>query len=150
VLARLPRIEMRHSLAWVIVALAALHTGCSSPTAPPDPPGGGTVPSLSFEAFEQSIEPILARQGSDAGGDCHGGGIRGSLALSPRAAKDTRFDFDQVALQVSATSPTASPILTEPLAVAAGGTAHGIEPFASTDDPDYQAILAWIVQGTAP
>jgi hypothetical protein len=49
-----------------------------------------------------------------------------------------------VCLQVSASSPQASPIL-----LAAGGERRGVphsyKPFASTSDPDYQAILAWIM-----
>lgn len=120
---------------------------CSSPTAPPEPPGGGHTLTLSFEQFDQAIEPILVRHGCDAGGDCHGGGIRGSLRLSPTAAKDARFDFSQVTLQVSAASPEASPILLEPLALDAGGTPHGVKPFATTSDPDYQTIRQWILAG---
>jgi len=121
--------------------------GCAHPTAPPSPPGGGTALVLSFEQFDQTVEPVLVRHGCDAVGDCHGGGIRGSLELSPPDAKDARFDFDQVSLQVSATDPPASPILTEPLAIAAGGTSHSVKVFDSTSDPDYQAILGWITAG---
>jgi hypothetical protein len=119
--------------------------GCSSPTAPPAPPGGGSRLPLSYSEFQASVEPVLVRQGCDATGDCHGGGIRGTLELSPPGAKDAQFDFDQVSLQVSASSPQASPILLKPLAVSAGGVPHSYKPFASTSDPDYQAILAWIM-----
>lgn len=105
---------------------------------------------LSFDEFERTVEPILIRQGCDAGGDCHGGGIRGAFELSPAGAKDTRFDFAQVSLQVSPSPPENSPILTEPLALQAGGTPHSVKPLASTDDPDYQAILQWIRAGVAP
>lgn len=102
---------------------------------------------LSYDSFVSSVEPILAREGCDAALDCHGGGIRGSFELSPPGAKDPEFDFEQAVLQVSADEPESSPILTEPLAEAAGGTPHGVKPFASIDDPDYQAILAWILEG---
>jgi len=119
--------------------------GCSTPTAPPAPPGGGHTLALSFAGFEQNVEPVLVRQGCDATGDCHGGGIRGTLELSPPSAKDVQFDFDQVSLQVSAYSPQTSPILLKPLAVSAGGTPHSFKPFASTSDPDYQAIMSWIM-----
>jgi hypothetical protein len=108
------------------------------------------VPQLSFEQFEQTVEPILIAHGCDAAGDCHGGGIRGTLELSPPGAKDARFDFDQVVLQVSATAPQSSLILTEPLALAAGGTPHGVKPFADTTDAGYQAILQWIRDGVQP
>ena len=132
-----------------LIALPGVLHGCSSPTAPPPPPGGGQTLRLSFEEFEQNVEPVLARQGCDAAGDCHGGGIRGSYELSPAGAKDVRFDFDQTVLQVSATLRDSSPILTEPLALAAGGTPHGVKPFATTSDPDYQAMRQWILNGVA-
>jgi hypothetical protein len=135
------------------VALAALplvHWGCSSATAPPPPPTGGQETTLSFAVFEQEIEPIIVEHGCDAEGDCHGGGIRGTLELSPPGAKDPRFDFDQVVLQVSVGDPVQSPILTEPLAEAAGGTPHSFKPFATTSDPDYVAIRTWIMSGLAP
>lgn len=132
------------SLALLLLALPGVVHGCSSPTAPADPPGGGRRIDLSFPLFEQNVSPVLVRHGCDAIPDCHGGGIRGTLQLSPPGAKDVRFDFDQVALQVSATAPDSSPILTEPLV---GGTPHAFKPFASTADSGYQAIRAWIMDG---
>lgn len=105
---------------------------------------------LSFTEFENTVEPVLIRQGCDAGGDCHGGGIRGTFQLSPAGAKDTRFDFTQASLQVSAAAPANSPLLTEPLALQAGGTPHSFKPLSSTADPDYQAMLQWILDGVAP
>lgn len=131
----------------VLLALPAAAHGCSSPTAPAPPPAGGARLDLDFTAFADSVAPVLARHGCDAEGDCHGGGIRGSLQLSPPGDKDLRFDFDQVVLQVSPTAPLESPILTEPLAAHAGGTPHGVKPFDSTDDPDYRAIRGWIEAG---
>ncbi len=119
--------------------------GCSSPTAPAPPPGGGSRLSLSYAGFAANVEPVLTRQGCDATGDCHGGGIRGTLELSPPGAKDAQFDFDQVSLQVSAASPDSSPILLKPLALNAGGVPHCYKPFASTSDPDFQAIRSWIL-----
>lgn len=138
---------------WIAAALAALpvaHAGCTSPSAPPAPPAGGRQAALSFAQFEQAIEPILVKHGCDAGGDCHGGGIRGTLQLSPQGTKDVRFDFDQIVLQVSVTAPVQSPILTEPLAQAAGGTPHPMEPFTTTSDSDYVAIRTWIMSGLQP
>jgi hypothetical protein len=108
---------------------------------------------LSYAEFQATIEPILVRHGCDAvaGGDCHGGGIQGTFALSPQGAKNVQFDFDQASLQVSM-NPPASRLLTKPLAVAAGGTLHagGNDHFPSTSDPDYQTILSWIANGVAP
>lgn len=135
---------------WVpllLLAPSVLHYGCSRVVAPPTPPGGGQELVLSYDEFVASVEPILTSQGCDAGGDCHGGGIRGSFELSPQDDKDPQFDFDQVVLQVSATSPPASLILTEPLELAAGGTPHGFKPFLDTTNPDYQTMLQWILDG---
>lgn len=142
------RVKIRRAaapLALLLSVIPGVVQGCSSPTAPPAPPGGGQTLALSYTGFEQNVEPVLQRLGCDAVGDCHGGGIRGTLALSPPDAKDVRFDFDQVSLQVSAASPGISPILTEPLAMSEGGTPHSEKPFATTSDPDYLAIRAWIM-----
>jgi hypothetical protein len=145
-----PHRRVRRTIASLALALSVLPgvvQGCSSPTAPPIPPGGGQTLLLDFTQFEQTVAPVLMARGCDATGDCHGGGIRGTLALSPPGAKNVQFDFDQVVLQVSAANRSASPILTEPLALAAGGTPHSVKPFSSTSDADYQAILAWIMAG---
>ena len=135
----------------VRIALVALSLGlpaCSSPTAPPKPPSGGQTLVLSYSQFAASVEPILVRKGCDATGDCHGGGIRGTLQLSPPGAKDPHYDFDQVVLQVWTYDRTHSPILTAPLADSAGGTPHPYKPFASVADSDYTAILQWVEAGT--
>ena len=144
------RDEMRahHGVRFALVALSLGIPACSSPTAPPPPPSGGQTLVLSFSEFQQSVEPVLVRQGCDAAGDCHGGGIRGTFELSPPTAKNDQFDFDQTVLQVYASQRAQSPILTAPLAAHLGGTPHPYKPFASTDDPDYQAILQWIMAGT--
>ena len=102
---------------------------------------------LSYPEYVQLVAPVVSRHGCDAEGDCHGGGIRGSLQLSPPGAKDTQYDFDQVTLQVWASNRDASPILTEPLALAAGGTPHSFKPFASTTDSGYVSIRQWILDG---
>jgi len=101
--------------------------------------------------FVSTIDPLLTRHGCDQGGDCHGAVIGGTLRLSPQSAKDTQFDFDQVALQVWGAQPDSSPILRRPLAIAAGGVPHaGGHPFASTADSDYQAIRGWIQLAVNP
>jgi len=93
---------------------------------------------------------VIARHGCDADGDCHGGGIRGALELSPAGAKDLHFDFDQISLEVSPTVPDSSPILTKPLSLAAGGTPHSFKPFASTSDSDFVSIRQWVLDGVKP
>src|SRR5262249_28120413 len=99
-------------LVIALLALPAAFQGCSSPTAPVPPPSGGSVPHLSYDLFVQTVEPVIGRLGCDAVGDCHGGGIRGTLALSPPTAKDPQFDFEQVSLEVLPAQPDSSPILT--------------------------------------
>ena len=133
---------------WFVLPGALL--GCVSPTSPPAPPGGGTTLHVDFASFASAIEPVLVAHGCDAGGDCHGGGIRGTLQLSPPTAKNTRYDFDQVVLQVTSASPDQSPILTRPLELAAGGTAHPLKVFADTNDTEYRTLRAWVRAGVTP
>lgn len=128
----------------LLVALAAC--GESDP-ASPGIPGGGEEYVLDYDTFAAAVAPIFSARGCDAIGDCHGGGIRGTFALSPQSEKDARFDFEQASQQVDGASPADSRLLRKPLAEAAGGMPHGFEAFASTDDGDYQLILAWIQAG---
>jgi hypothetical protein len=130
-----------------LMAASFLSPGCTTPADPPAAPTGGQTFTLDYGMFQASVEPVLTAKGCDAGGDCHGGGIRGTLALSPEDAKDSAFDFTQVSLQVDGLDPSASPILLKPLAEDAGGAPHGFVAFTSTDDPGYQTILAWIQAG---
>jgi hypothetical protein len=131
-----------------LLCSAFLAASCRGVSAPPDPPQGGGTYALSYSQFTETVAPVLTRLGCDAGGDCHGGGIRGTLELSPQSDKDPAFDFTQVSLQVNGYDPAASPVLTKPLAEDAGGAPHGFEPFADTQDADYQTILAWIESGS--
>ena len=128
-------------------ALAAGH-GCDKPSSTsPEPPGGGANYVLDFAVFQSQVEPILTARGCDDL-NCHGGGIRGTFELSPANDKDVTFDFSQARLQVNGNDPAASTLLVKPLAESAGGAAHGGgEFFASTDDPDYQTLRAWIEAG---
>jgi hypothetical protein len=139
--------RIRGAVALALLALPAGLYACQSPTAPPAPPGGGQLLVLDFNEFQQNVEPVLVRQGCDATGDCHGGGIRGTYALSPPGAKDVSFDFQQSCLQVTIAPRESSAILRMPLALAAGGAPHPVKPFATTSDPDYQAILKWVLDG---
>jgi len=132
---------------WPWFALPGALLGCATPTSPPAPPGGGTALHLDYATFASAVEPILVAHGCDAGGDCHGGGIRGTLELSPETAKDTVYDFGQVSLQVTSNFPDQSPILTRPLADSAGGTAHSVKVFADTNDAQWRTIRAWVRAG---
>ncbi|MBE0565277.1 MAG: hypothetical protein IH621_04905, partial [Krumholzibacteria bacterium] len=116
----------------------------------PVPPGGGHEYVLDYEAYVTDVAPVLAARGCDTVA-CHGGGIRGTYALSPADDKDFPFDFAQARLQVLPAAPATSPLLQKPLDPAAGGAAHAADPqqsgFPATSDPGYQAILAWIEAG---
>ena len=133
------------------VGLAALLSGCrSADLTVPAPPTGGRDFVLDEAAFAMVVSPILTSRGCDNVA-CHGGGIRGTFELSPADDKNVGFDFLQVARQVDPAQPASSPLLMKPLAPAAGGDVHTADPevsgFMTTDDPDYQAILAWIEAG---
>ncbi|MBK9776565.1 MAG: hypothetical protein IPP62_09430 [bacterium] len=137
----------RRALPIGLVLAAGCHT--ANPVTPP-PPGGGTAYIYDEAEFAASVAPVFTSRGCDTL-DCHGGGIRGTFALSPAGDKNFAFDFEQAVLQANGDDPAASPLLLKPLAVTAGGTAHaghgdgGI--FTTTADPDYQVILAWISAG---
>jgi hypothetical protein len=120
---------------------------CRGPAEPVPPPSGGREFVLDSVLFAETVAPVLSRQGCDRDGDCHGGGIRGTFALSPAGAKNLSFDFEQCSMQVDPYAPLESLLLRKPLAVAAGGAPHSPQPFASTDDPDYGVIRAWIERG---
>ena len=135
---------------WPWFALPGVLLGCAGPVAPPPPPVGGTALHLDFATFASAVEPMLVAHGCDAEGDCHGGGIRGTLRLSPPGAKNATYDFDQIALQVTSAHADQSPILTEPLALASGGTAHSVKPFADTTDTEWRTLRAWVRAGVTP
>jgi len=130
-----------------LVAPPLVLLGCTSPTSPPAPPGGGSQIVLDEASFVATVEPVLVAHGCDAGGDCHGGGIRGTFALSPQGSKDTHYDFVQASMQVWPAPRDSSPILRQPLAVAAGGLPHPVKAFTTTADSGYIAIHTWVLNG---
>lgn len=144
------RNDARACMVAAVMGSPLVALGCVGPAAPPAAPAGGASLALNYDRFAQEVEPVLVAQGCDAGGDCHGGGIRGTLELSPSGAKDVHFDFDQVSLQVNPLQPDSSHILTKPLALAAGGVPHGVKVFATTSDSGYVAIRGWILAGVRP
>ncbi len=127
-----------------LLAVAACEK--ASPT-DPDPPSGGSKYVLDYNVFAAQIDPIMTSLGCDDV-NCHGGGIRGTFALSPDNDKDVALDFAQASLQVSPQNPPASALVSKPLDEACGGVGHGGGAFFhSLDDPDYLAMLAWIEAG---
>lgn len=145
----MPR-PQHHTLTRRLLACATLLSacaGCVSPSQPPPPPGGGQRLALSASRYSTAVAPVVMRHGCDAGGDCHGGGPRGTLQLSPQGAKDLAYDFEQLSLQVNPVSRDSSALLLRPLADEAGGRPHPYKAFASTADTDYVAVRGWIQAG---
>jgi len=103
------RTAARPVCAWPLV-LAAV-AGCR-PAAPvaPAPPTGGVEYVYDAARFAADVAPVLGARGCDTVA-CHGGGIRGTFALSPVGDKDLDFDFAQAVLQVDGDDPAASPLL---------------------------------------
>lgn len=141
--------EIRTRLLAAVVLMALGGCQAADPNAGTAPKGGQEF-VVDEAVFLATVEPVLVNEGCDNIA-CHGGGLRGSFELSPADDKDPAFDFVQVRRQLNPLEPAASNILTKPLAPAAGGAVHTAPAaqsgFESTDDPGYQAILAWILEG---
>lgn len=118
-------------------------------------PGDGEgLPAASFETYEAQVEPILGARCGLA--SCHGAEDR-PLALyvephhrqpgssGPLTAEERRANYDRArSFLVFDGDPAEAPLLTEPLAVSAGGVRHGPGPvFEDTIDHEYQILLAW-------
>lgn len=140
------RVDWRLLALVIAGALGSVH--CASPTEAPDPPGGGLRYELSYETFVTEVSPVLRTAGCNAGGDCHGGGIRGSYRLSSVEEEDLERDFEETRLQVFPFALDESPLLRKPLAETAGGDRHEYEPFATADDPRYATLRNWVHGGT--
>lgn len=141
----------RRALVTFGIVLALCAAGCDEASiTEPEIPGGGQELVLDYPQFEAEVAQIFTARGCDNLA-CHGGGIRGTFQLSPVSDKDTSFDFDQASLQVDPLTRDASALLLKPLAQTSGGAPHAGESptstFASTDDPDYQTLRAWILAG---
>ena len=134
---------------WTFVAVGCLTlVGCGDDaTTRPDPPSGGREVVLDFDRYVDEVAPVLARNGCSAVGDCHGAGLRGTFEMSPAGDEDFLFDFDQVSAQVDPYDLLASPLLSKPLAEAAGGSPHSHEPFDDESDADYGVLRQWVLDG---
>jgi hypothetical protein len=139
----------RHVTAYAAATLALAGLASCERASPndPAPPSGGQNYVLSFDEFSTTVNPALSRLGCD-NLTCHGGGIRGTFALTPPEAKSDTADFEQARLQVYPSVPAQSPLLAKTVAAEFGGVPHaGGTFFSSPDDPDYVAILTWIENG---
>ncbi|MCB1161323.1 hypothetical protein KDL67_01405 [bacterium] len=148
--------KCRSERRWPALVLLALVTvpaavgACRPQSTSPTPPGGDPAFVLDPVQFESEVRPVLVAQGCN-NAQCHGGGPRGSFALSPPDAPDATYDFDQASLQVWGWDRLNSPLLRKPLSQDAGGVDHagaiGGAGFDSTDDPGYVAFRDWILAG---
>jgi hypothetical protein len=138
--------SVREPLAPALGLLVVVMGGCTSPSDPVAPPGGGQEFVLDYAAYAADVAPVLEEYGCHAV-ECHGGGIRGTYELSPPDELDPAFDFEQTVLQVDPWNPDESPVLVKPLDDAAGGVLHSWEPFDSPEHEGYVAIREWILAG---
>lgn len=135
------------ALALAMVGVAGSLSGCQAPPPATPPPGGGARFVLPYDAFVAQVAPVLRRHGCAAEGGCHGGGVRGTFALSPETRPDVAYDFDQTRLQVDGYHPDRSALLLKPLAIAAGGSPHAVKVFGSREDADYRVLREWVARG---
>jgi hypothetical protein len=111
---------------------------------------------LDFEVFKTRVQPVFLqkRKGLARCYVCHSQGT--SFRLQPLAPggsvwtdEESRRNFEAVQRLVVPGNPQASRLLTMPLAAEAGGVAFhpGGKHWTSQDDPEWQALAAW-VRGT--
>ena len=138
-------------MAWVLLLIAAL----VAPRAAPPPAQSPSAPSLDFEFFRSSVEPILLarRSGNVRCVTCHAGGASSQLRLQPLTAgatswteEQSRQNFQALQKFVTPGNPLGSRLLKHPLARAAGGDAFhgGGKHWLSQDDPEWQVLEAWV------
>ncbi len=124
------------------------------------PAAAAAAPSLDYEFFKARVQPIfLSRRPRHARCySCHALGAGEGDApsamrlqiLSPGSTtwteEQSRMNFEAVRQKAVAGNPQASRILMHPLRFEAGGDlSHGGgAQFMSANDPDWQAIAAWV------
>jgi hypothetical protein len=150
-------------LAWLACGLgAALLVGVATLSA--EPQGGGQAAGFpgaaDIEAYRNTVERIFMKdRGGTIGGMaacvmCHTWQTRPMRFSLETPATDagwtveqSRKNFEVVTKLVNTQNPEASRLLLKPLVVSAGGMGvihTGGTFWQSKDDPDYQALLAWI------
>lgn len=118
---------------------------------------GASAQSADYEFYKTRVEPIFLKHRPTHGRcvTCHGGGGGGGFVLQPLSPGSTTWTEEQSQRNFAAASqlvspgkPTSSPLLMHPLAPDAGGDLFhsGGHQFASQDDPDWQAMAAWVRQ----
>jgi hypothetical protein len=121
------------------------------------------IDGLDFETYRTKIEPIFLKeraQGEGAGMcvNCHSR-ISTRMRLQPLAEgvrtwneAQSRQNFEAVKRVVIPGDPSKSPLAIHPLAAAAGGDQQhtGGKFWTSQDNPEYQAVVAWVKSAARP
>ena len=117
-------------------------------------PAPSATAALDFEVFKTQVQPIFLEKkaGFTRCVVCHTGegrvGFLEELSSGATAWDDeqSRRNFEVVSRLVTPGQPLASRLLMHPLEPAAGGDEfhNGGRQFASQDDPQFQAIAAWV------
>ena len=134
---------------WVLLAGLLSQQPVPSSTAPP---------SLNFEFFKTKVQPIFLakRPGHARCVSCHGGSTAQMLVLQPLSPgsttwneEESRKNFETVSRLV-VPGNLKSPLLIHPLAEEAGGDFfhNGGKHFQSQNDPEWQALKAWVLGQT--
>jgi hypothetical protein len=135
----------------------------NAPQAPYRPTPGACAGVLgSDEGFDPAVAPATPDYGvfqggvgkmlgeRCAGGNCHGSPANSLYLTCGDSEEQLRWNYFAVADYVSR-DPESSEILRRVLDPAAGGTYHeGGAIFESSDDPEYQRLLAWAVARGGP
>ena len=117
---------------------------------------GTTAPSLDYETYKAKIQPIFVakRPGHARCVACHTSGT--PLRLQPLAKgsttwseDETRKNFEAVRQRAALPGNAKSPLLIHPLEETAGGDFYhsGGKHWTSQNDPEWQALRAWIMGG---
>jgi hypothetical protein len=115
-----------------------------------------TAPSLDYETYKAKIQPIFVakRPGHARCVACHTSGT--PLRLQPLAKgsttwseDETRKNFEAVRQRAALPGNAKSPLLIHPLEETAGGDFYhsGGKHWTSQNDPEWQALRAWIMGG---
>ena len=142
---------------WMMTAVLAHQLAASARTMPATQPAAAAA--LDYEYFKTQVQPVFLakRTGYTRCVVCHADeGAAGFLQpLSPGAAtwneEQSRKNFQSVSRLVVPGQPMKSRLLTHPLEPAAGGDEfhNGGRQFKTQDDPQFQAIAAWVSGKTA-
>jgi hypothetical protein len=142
--------SLSHALA---VAGLVLVVGVSLRNAQSQPTSSAGAASLNYEFFKTKVEPVFLekRAGHTRCVVCHttNNAPFHLVPLSPGATswneEQSRQNFELIQ-RVAAPGILDSPLVKHPLAQEAGGDPHhgGGQQFASQDDPDWQALKAFV------